>query len=71
MNSISRDYYKDNCFNRDEGGDISLWRHYKLFASDNRASYIDSFLERAVDATSFTHQLVQALEHKNGNWFLG
>jgi hypothetical protein len=70
VNAICRDYYRDNSFCRDESGDISLWRLYNLFTSVNRNSYIDSFLDRAVNAASFTHKLAGALEHKNTNWFL-
>jgi hypothetical protein len=70
INSICRDYYKDQSFSRSEEGEISLWKLYNLFTSANRASYIDSFLDRAVNVASFANQLAHALEHKASNWFL-
>ena len=70
INSICRDYYKENAFCRNVAGDISLWRLYNLFTSANRASYIDSFLDRAVSAATFTEQLAYAMEHKHNIWFL-
>lgn len=70
INSVCRDYYKDDSFCRNEGGDISLWRLYNLFTSANRNSYIDSFLDRAVNAATFTLQLANTMEHKSTNWFL-
>jgi hypothetical protein len=70
INTICKDYFKDESFCRSEAGDISLWKLYNLFTSANKASYIDSFLDRAVGAISITHQLAGALEHKQANWFL-
>jgi hypothetical protein len=70
INTICKDYYKDNSFCKGDNGDISLWKLYNLFTSANKASYIDSFLDRAVNASAFTHQLAGALEHKQANWFL-
>jgi hypothetical protein len=71
VNIVSRDYYKDDSFCRSNNGEISLWKLYNLFTFVNRNSYIDSFLDRAVSATTFAHQLAGALEHKSTNWFLG
>jgi hypothetical protein len=70
INSVCKDYYKDVSFCRNADVDISLWRLYNLFASANRNSYIDSFLDRAVNAATFAGELVNALEHKASHWFL-
>jgi hypothetical protein len=70
VNAVCRDYYRDNSFCRDESGNINLWRLYNLFTAANKQSYIDTFLDRAVNASSFTSELAYALEHKNNNWFL-
>jgi hypothetical protein len=70
VNTICRDYFKDNSFCRNEQGDISLWKLHNLFTSANKSSYIDSFADRAVGATTFTHQLLGALEQKSPHWFL-
>ncbi|WP_132055375.1 DUF3871 family protein [Pseudocnuella soli] len=71
INAVCRDYYRDQSFCRDAGGDINLWRLYNLFTAANKQSYIDTFLDRAVNASSFTADLAYALEHKGSNWFLG
>jgi len=70
-NAIARDYYTDKSFCRDENGDINLWKLYGLFTGANKSSYIDTFLDRSVNAFSFTEGLLQALEHNsNLSWFL-
>jgi hypothetical protein len=70
INSLCRDYYKDGSFSRAEGGNISLWKLYNLFTAANKASYIDSILDRAVSVASFAHQLANALGGEQTNWFL-
>jgi hypothetical protein len=70
-NAVCRDYYRENSFCRDAQGDINLWRLYNLFTAANKSSYIDTFLDRAVNASTFTGELAYALEHKRSNWFLG
>jgi hypothetical protein len=71
INAVCRDYFKDESFCRNAQGEISLWKLYNLFTSANKSSYINSFVDRAVGAASFTNQLAGALEHHRTNWFLG
>lgn len=71
FNTIARDYYTDKSFCRDTNGDINLWRLYGLFTQANKSSYIDSFLDRSVNAFTFTESILQALEHESQmSWFL-
>lgn len=70
VNAVCRDYYRDNSFCRKENGDIDLWRLYNLFTAANKSSYIDSFLDRAVGATTFVGDLANALDQNTKNWFL-
>jgi len=71
FNAIARDYYLDKSFCRDSNGDINLWKLYSLFTGANKSSYIDTFLDRSVNAFSFTESLLQALEHNSElSWFL-
>ncbi len=71
FNAIARDYYQDHSFCRDGNGDINLWNLYGLFTGANKSSYIDTFLDRSVNAFSFTESLVMALEHDSQmSWFL-
>lgn len=71
INTIAKDYYFDKSFCRGQNGDIDLWRLYGLFTGSNKSSYIDAFLNRSVNAFTFTQELVQALDGNNRyNWFL-
>jgi hypothetical protein len=71
LNAVVHDYYKDQNFGNESGGDISLWRFYNLLTGANKSTYIDSFLERSVNA----HEISQhVLKHKTGQkqfWYLG
>ena len=70
MSSVVKDFYKDNSFCRDANGNINLWRLYNLFTGSNKSSYIDSFLDRSVNAYNFTEQIRWALDGKDNNWYL-
>ena len=70
MSSVVKDFYKDDSFCRDDRGNINLWRLYNLFTGSNKSSYIDSFLDRSVNAYNFTEQIRWALEGKGNNWYL-
>ena len=70
MGVVAKDYYQDQSFCRNETGDINLWRMYNLFTGANKSSYIDSFLDRSVNAFDFTHQLQRGLEGNGSNWYL-
>ena len=72
FNTIAKNYYSDESFSRKQGtGDISLWSVYNLFTQANKSSYIDTFLERNLNAFEFNKGIVKAI---NGNskyhWFL-
>jgi hypothetical protein len=70
MSSVVRDFYKDDSFCRDANGNINLWRLYNLFTGANKSSYIDSFLDRSVNAFQLVEQIKWGLEGKNSNWYL-
>jgi hypothetical protein len=70
LSAVVRDYYKDESFCRDADGNINLWRLYNLFTGTNKSSYIDSFLDRSVNAFSFVEQVRRGLEQKNECWYL-
>jgi hypothetical protein len=70
LGSVAKDYFQDNSFCRNENGDINLWRMYNLFTGANKSSYVDSFLERSINAFEFTHQLQIGLAGGNTNWYL-
>lgn len=71
ISTVAKDYYLDNSFCRNEKGDINLWNVYNLFTGANKSSYIDSFLNRNVNAFDFTKGLANAINgDSNYHWFL-
>jgi len=70
INSIVRDYYRDDSFCRNDNGNLSLWRLFNLFTGANKSSYIDSLLDRSVNAYNFVEQIRWAIENQSHNWFL-
>ena len=70
MASVVKDFYRDESFCRDANGNINLWKLYNLFTGANKSSYIDSFLDRSVNAFQLVEQIKNGLEHRNSNWYL-
>lgn len=72
FSTIAKDYYQDESFCRDDVGNIDLWKVYNLFTQANKSSYIDTFLERNVNAFDFNQGIVKALSGSNSDyaWFL-
>ena len=72
INAIARAYYSDENFAR-EGtvSDIDLWRVYNLFTGANKSSYIDTFLDRSLNATNLVTGIGRALEGDSEYaWFI-
>lgn len=71
INTMAKDYYEDKNFCRQEDGRINLWDLYNLFTQANKSSYIDTFLDRNLNAFEFSKGIQKTL---NGNsayhWFL-
>lgn len=61
INIIARDYYRDKSFCRSEDGTISLWNVYNLFTGAVKSSYVDTFLDRNVNAFQFSQSLLRAV----------
>lgn len=72
INAVAKDYYNDDSFCRDTNGDINLWKFYNLLTGSNKSSYIDTFLDRGVNAFDFSKGISNALSDSNSNyaWFL-
>ncbi len=69
ITSVVKDYFTDDNF-RCNDGTIDLWNLYNLFTGANKSSYIDSFLERNVNAYEFIQNIGKSLENDSYNWFL-
>jgi len=70
MASVVKDFYRNGSFCRDSNGNINLWKLYNLFTGANKSSYIDSFLDRSVNAFQLVEQIRNGLENKNHSWYL-
>lgn len=70
FSTIAKDYYQDESFCRDSMGNINLWKVYNLFTQANKSSYIDTFLERNVNALNFTESIQNTMVDKSYHWFL-
>jgi hypothetical protein len=68
---VAKEYFKDESFRRQEDGSINLWKLFNLFTGANKQSYIDTFLDRGLNAFKFVNGLNEGLKHGNGShWCL-
>jgi hypothetical protein len=67
---VLKDYYSDLSFCKSDNGYINIWKLYNLLTGANKTSYIDTFLDRGVNAFEFTKGITDALAGKQHNWFL-
>lgn len=72
ISMVARAYYGDRNFSRHPiTKELSLWNLHNLFTGANKSSYIDSFLDRAMNATQLTEGINKALHGDNEyRWFL-
>lgn len=71
LNAMAKAYFEDENFSKDSEGNISLWRMYNLFTGANKSSYIDSFLDKGLNAFEFTQGIQKALIGSGDyHWFL-
>lgn len=71
FNTIAKDYYQDESFCKDNEGNINLWNVYNLFTQANKSSYIDTFLERNLNAFEFNQGICKAISgNSDYHWFL-
>lgn len=71
VSTITKSYYGDEDFRRDGNGAINLWNLYNLFTDAVKSSYIDTFLDRNLNAYQFTKGIAEAIEGDSPySWFL-
>lgn len=70
LSSVVKDYYRCKNFKRDTDGSISLWSVYNLLTGANKSSYIDSSLERNVNAYGFVQNIAKSMQQQQSNWYL-
>ena len=70
INSVAKAYIQDENFGS-FGGDLSMWRFYNLLTGANKSSYIDSFLDRSLNATEVAQGINMALHgDERYSWFI-
>ncbi|QBN19763.1 DUF3871 family protein [Flavobacterium nackdongense] len=70
LNIVLRDYNVDPHFSKSENKTINFWKLYNLLTEANKSTYIDSNLERNVNAYAFVNHLAKSIENQSHNWFL-
>lgn len=70
INAVAKAYISDNDFGG-FGGELSMWKFYNLLTGSNKSSYIDSFLDRAYNATELATGINAALHgDERYKWFI-
>ena len=70
INTVAKAYINDKNFGS-LGNDISMWKLYNLLTGANKSSYIDSFLDRAVNATEIATGINASLHGDTKyKWFI-
>ena len=72
INLVTKAYYTDSNFGRSENGkELSMWKMYNLLTGANKSSYIDSFLDRSLNAGELSNGICKALKGENEySWFI-
>lgn len=69
VSTITKDYYQDKSFCRNDNGDINLWKLFNLLTNANKSSYIDTFLERGKNCNAFINTIAKNVDNKQF-WYL-
>ena len=70
INATAKAYIHDENF-CGVGGELNMWRFYNLLTGANKSSYIDSFLDRSLNATEMATGIASALHgDEQYKWFI-
>ena len=70
INQVARAYVNDENF-YGYGRELSMWRFYNLLTGSNKSSYIDTYLDRALNATYIAQGITSALQGDDAyRWFI-
>lgn len=70
INSVAKAYINDENFGS-FGNDLNMWKFYNLLTGANKSSYIDSFLDRSLNATEMAVGINSALHgDETYKWFI-
>lgn len=70
INSVAKAYINDSNFGG-ENGELNMWNFYNLLTGANKSSYIDSFLDRSLNASEIAMGINAALHgDETYKWFI-
>ena len=70
INSVAKAYIHDDNFGG-FGSELNMWKFYNLLTGANKSSYIDSFLDRSLNATEMALGINAALHgDERYKWFI-
>lgn len=70
INNVAKSYISDENFGS-YGTDLNMWKFYNLLTGANKSSYIDSFLDRSVNASEIALGINSALHgEERYSWFI-
>lgn len=70
INSVAKAYINDENFSS-FGNNLNMWKFYNLLTGANKSSYIDSFLDRSLNATEMAVGINSALHgDEKYKWFI-
>ena len=71
INNVCKGYYSNEAF-AGHDGELSMWDFHNLLTESNKSSYIDTYLQRGVNATEVSVGINNALHGDSTyEWFLG
>lgn len=72
INLVTKAYYNDDNFGRSgEDKELPMWKMYNLLTGANKSSYIDSFLDRSINAGELSNGIRKALSGEDEySWFI-
>ncbi len=71
MGAVAKDFFNDANFSTNmETGTINLWRLYNLLTGVNKSTYIDQFLQRAINAQELVLEIAQHKSGEKSSWYL-
>ena len=70
INTVAKSYITDENFGG-TGGELNMWQFYNLLTGANKSSYIDSFLDRSLNASELALGINAALHgDEQYKWFI-
>ncbi|WP_188049345.1 DUF3871 family protein [Flavobacterium sp. GP15] len=70
LNMVVKNYHLDPYFSKAENNTINFWNVYNLFTEANKSTYIDTNLERNLNAYEFINYLIKYMKSEQPNYFL-